>query len=70
MKHIKNFVNKINGIIEARDKSSSKIKQSKGLLSPSKEMASIDQPKTEIDVIATFVQSIRQAREEIKNGNK
>jgi hypothetical protein len=68
MKHIKNYMVKIEDIIASQTKSSAKDKRSKGLLGSSKNTLSKDKPKTEIDVIAGFVQSIRQAREEMKNG--
>lgn len=68
MKHIKNYMKKIEAIISSSNKSTTKTKDSKGLLSPSKALPSEKQPKTEIDVIVNFVQSIRQAREEMKNG--
>lgn len=68
MKHIKNYMKKIEDIIASKTKTTTKTKESKGLLSPSKTLPSKEQPKTDTDVIANFVQSIRQAREEMKNG--
>jgi len=68
MKHIKTYMDKIEAIIASKNKSILKTKESKGLLAPSKVLPSKEQPKTDIDVIASFVQSIRQAREEMKNG--
>ena len=68
MQHIKNYVRKIDAIIDSRNKSMTKTKDSKGLLAPSKTLPSEEQPKTEMDVIASFVQSIRKSREEMKNG--
>lgn len=68
MKHIENYMKKIEDIITSRSNTTTKTKESKGLLSPSKALPSKEQPKTDIDVIANFVQSIRQAREEMKNG--
>lgn len=68
MKHIKDYMNKIEDIIASKNKTTTKTKEAKGLLSPSKTLPSKEQSKTEIDVIASFVQSIRQAREEMKNG--
>ena len=65
MKHIQNYWNKVESAIALKTKSSPK---NKGLLTPSKSLASKDQPKTELDVIINFVQSIRQSREEMKNG--
>lgn len=68
MQHIKNYINKIDSIIASRSKASAKTKDSKGLLAPSKTLPSKEQPKTDMDVIASFVQSIRKSREEMKNG--
>lgn len=62
MIHIVNYVNKIEAIIAARENTSLKTKESKGLLAPSKPLPSKDVPKTSIDIIASMVQSIRQAR--------
>lgn len=68
MKHIKSYMKKIEDIIASKTKTTTKTKEVKGLLSPSKTLPSKEQSKTEIDVIVSFVQSIRQAREEMKNG--
>jgi hypothetical protein len=68
MKHIKTYMNKIEALIASKNKSTLKTKESKGLLAPSKALPSKEQPKTDIDVVANFVNSIRQAREEMKNG--
>ena len=68
MKDVKNYVAKIEAIIASKNKTTTKVKESKGLLAPSKTLPSKEQPKSELDVIANFVQSIRQAREEMKNG--
>jgi cbb3-type cytochrome oxidase cytochrome c subunit len=66
MQHIKNYMNKIEALISSKEKGAKKTKESKGLLSPTKPSASSQQ--TELDVIVAFVQSIRQSREEMKNG--
>jgi hypothetical protein len=68
MKHIQNYVDKIEAIIASKNNTKAKTKEAKGLLAPSKTLPSKEQPKTDMDVIASFVQSIRQAREEMKNG--
>lgn len=68
MQHIKNYVKKIDSIIASRNNVTTKTKESKGLLAPSKTLPSKEQPKTDVDVIASFVQSIRRSREEMKNG--
>jgi hypothetical protein len=62
MKHIKNYWNKIESAVTSKSNTSPK---GRGLLASSKPK---DQPKTELDVIVGFVQSIRQSREEMKNG--
>jgi hypothetical protein len=66
MQHIKNYMNKIEALISSREKGTKKTKEAKGLLSPTKPSASSQQ--TELDIVANFVQSIRQSREEMKNG--
>lgn len=66
MQHIKSYMNKIENIISSREKGTKKTKEAKGLLAPTKPSESSQ--KTELDVIASFVQSIRQSREEMKNG--
>jgi hypothetical protein len=68
MQHIKKYMSKIDAIIASRIKATTKTKGSKGLLAPSKTLPSDEQQKTDMDVIASFVQSIRQSREEMKNG--
>jgi hypothetical protein len=66
MQHIKNYMSKIEDIISSREKGTTKTKEAKGLLAPTKPSESSQ--KNELDVIASFVQSIRQSREEMKNG--
>lgn len=67
MKHIKSYVSKIEAILSLRNEGTKKTKGT-GLLASTK----TDQPKSssELDVIANFVQGIRTAKEEMKNGNK
>jgi hypothetical protein len=62
MKHIKNYWNKIEDAIAMKTKT---VPKNKGLLSSSKAK---EQPQNEMSVIVSFVESIRQSREEIKNG--
>jgi hypothetical protein len=62
MKHIKSYWSKIESAVASKSNTAPK---GRGLLASSKPK---DQPKTEMDVIVGFVQSIRQSREEIKNG--
>jgi len=65
MKHIQNYWNKVESAIASKTKA---VPKNKGLLAPSKSSMSKDQPKTELDIIVNFVESIRQSREEMKNG--
>ena len=65
MKHIQNYWNKIENVLASKTKAGPR---NKGLLAPSKSSISKDQPKTELDIIVNFVESIRQSREEMKNG--
>ena len=66
MQHIKNYINKIEALISDKEKGAKKTKDAKGLLAPTK--PSMSSKQTELDVIVSFVQSIRQSREEMKNG--
>ncbi len=66
MQHIKNYIDKIEALISSKEKGAKKSKEAKGLLAPTKPLASSQQ--TELDIVASFVQSIRQSREEMKNG--
>jgi hypothetical protein len=66
MQHIKNYIDKIEALISSKEKGANKNKEVKGLLAPTKPSASSQQ--TELDIVASFVQSIRQSREEMKNG--
>lgn len=68
MKHIEKYMKKIEAVIAAKDKTGAKSSKSKGLLAPSKSLPSEETPKSDIDVIAIFVQSIRQERKENLNG--
>jgi hypothetical protein len=61
-------MNKIEAMIASKDKTNTQLKKGKGLLAPSKTLESKETPKSELDLIVGFVQSIRQAREEMKNG--
>jgi len=67
MKHIKQYMKKIEAIIAAKEKTDVKSSKSKGLLAPSK-VLSEEGPKSDVDVIASFVQSIRQERKGMLNG--
>lgn len=67
MQHIKDYMKKIDAMIVPIDKAAKPAK--KGLLTPSKDMMSSKEKRTELSVIADFVRGIRTAREEMKNGN-
>jgi hypothetical protein len=62
MKHIKDYYNKVDNAIALKNKTAPK---NKGLLASSKPK---DQPQNEMSVIVSFVENIRQSREEMKNG--
>jgi hypothetical protein len=69
MQPIKTYCDKIEAIL-AKRKSSKVVKKAKGgLLSPSKE-ATTPADQTQINTIADIVEGIRDAREELLNGNK
>lgn len=71
MQHIKNYFNKIEAVLANR-KSSPPVKssKSKGLLAapPTKEKPSKEDPS--LKMIADYVEGIREARQEILDGNK
>jgi hypothetical protein len=66
MQHIKDYVSKIETILTSRNKDVKKSKGS-GLLAPTKQTSSGN--SSELDIVANFVQGIRTAKEEMKNGN-
>jgi hypothetical protein len=69
MQPIKTYCDKIEAILEKR-KSSKVVKKTKGgLLSPSKEPTT-KADQTQLNTVADIVEGIREAREEILNGNK
>lgn len=68
MEHIKNYMIKIEKMIASMDDKPSKGAKGKGLLTPSKPLSSEEKPKTELDVIANMVYSIRQERKGMSNG--
>lgn len=71
MQHIKNYFNKIEAVLANR-KSSPPVKssKSKGLLAapPTKEKPSKEDPS--LKMIADYIEGIREARQEILDGNK
>lgn len=70
MKHIKNYVNKIEAMLSEQSIKDNKPK-SKGLLSSMKvDKESSKEKPNDLDVIARFVYGIRKAKEEMSNGRK
>jgi hypothetical protein len=68
MEHIKNYMVKIESMIASKEEKPTKSSKNKGLLAPSKPLTSEEKPKTEMDVIANMVYSIRQERKGMLNG--
>lgn len=68
MEHIKNYMIKIEKMIASMEDKPSKGTKNKGLLMPSKPLKSEEKPKTELDIIANMVYSIRQERKGVING--
>lgn len=59
---------KIESMIASKEEKPTKSSKNKGLLAPSKPLTSEEKPKTEMDVIANMVYSIRQERKGMLNG--
>jgi len=55
-------------MIASKEEKPTKSSKNKGLLAPSKPLTSEEKPKTEMDVIANMVYSIRQERKGMLNG--
>jgi hypothetical protein len=68
MEHIKSYMTKIEAMIASKEEKPTKSSKNKGLLAPSKPLTSEEKPKTEMDVIANMVYSIRQERKGMLNG--
>jgi hypothetical protein len=69
MKHIKNYVAKIEKMIAEESAKESK-PRSKGLLASTMDKDKSKDKPNELDVIAKFVTGIRKAKEEMINGRK
>jgi len=67
MKYIKTYMKKIDAQIASQSKMDKPIK--KGLLAPTKPSNATDEKNSDLITIANFIQGIRSAREEFKNGN-
>lgn len=69
MKHIQSYYNKVDTLLKVRaDKKVSSKKRGKGLLAPSMASPKETKKKTDIELIADFVQGIRDAKQEMMNG--
>jgi ribosome-binding protein aMBF1 (putative translation factor) len=71
MQHIKNYFNKIEDVLAKRKSSTpAKTSKSKGLLAapPMKEKSSKEDAS--LKMIADYIEGIREARQEILDGNK
>ena len=66
MKHIKDYMKKIEAMLLDRTKETKSNK--KGLLAPTKPSSEKKEQRNELSTIADFVYGIRSAREEMKNG--
>jgi hypothetical protein len=69
MKHIKNYVAKIEKMIAEESAKESK-PRSKGLLASTMDKDKSKDKPNELDIIARFVTGIRKAKEEMINGRK
>lgn len=71
MKHIKNYYAKIEAILAAR-KGSKRVVKGTGLAAPTGSMKPKEdgKDKKDLEVIADYVQGIREAREELLNASK
>tara|TARA_R110000823_G_scaffold9088_3_gene31963 strand:+ start:377 stop:580 length:204 start_codon:yes stop_codon:yes gene_type:complete len=67
MKQIKDYMKKIEAHLASQVKTDKSTK--KGLLAPTKSSAVSKETSSDLITIANFIQGIRTAREEMKNGN-
>ena len=70
MKHIKNYVDKIEAIIATQSSKENKPKSKGFLSSRMPEKKDDNEKQSGIDVVAQFVYGIRKAKEEMINGRK
>lgn len=70
MKHIEAYYNKVNSLLKAKSSKKPAAKKSaRGLLAPLREKSPDKKKKKEdIEIIADYVQGIRDAKEEMLNG--
>lgn len=70
MQHIKSYFNKIEKILSARKSSSKKTKQAKGFVSTEKKTEQSAGAKDPVELIADYIEGIREAREELMKAKK
>lgn len=71
MQHIKSYFNKIENILSSRKSSSSKkAKPSKGFVSQDKKMEQPTGSKDPVELIADYIEGIREARDELMKEKK
>jgi ribosome-binding protein aMBF1 (putative translation factor) len=70
MQHIKSYFGKIESILDARKSSSKKAKPSKGFVSPEKKVQQPTGSKDPVELIADYIEGIREARDELMKAKK
>jgi hypothetical protein len=70
MQHIKSYFNKIEKILSDRKFSSKKTKQSKGFVSTEKKIDQSISAKDPVELIADYIEGIREARDELMKAKK
>lgn len=70
MQHIKSYFNKIENVLTARRSSSKKAKPSKGFVSLDKKMEQPTGGKDPVELIADYIEGIREARDELMKAKK
>jgi len=71
MQHIKSYFNKIENILSTRKSSSSKkTKPTKGFVSPEKKTEQSTSTKNPVELIADYIEGIRESRDELMKAKK
>lgn len=70
MQHIKSYFSKIESILDARKSSPKKAKPSKGFISPEKKTQQPTSGKDPVELIADYIEGIREARDELLKAKK
>ena len=70
MQHIKSYFGKIESILDARKSSSKKVKPSKGFISQEKKIQQPTGGKDPVELIADYIEGIREARDELMKAKK